>query len=62
MAFLSGNISNMRLPCASMAQVSVEVQPGTKEGSIISSLGMAISIIINVSVLSIGGILGNTVL
>lgn len=62
MAFLSGNISNMRLPCASMAQVSADVQPGTKEGSIISSLGMAISVIINISVLSIGVILGNSVL
>ena len=27
MAFLSGNISNMRVPCASMAQVSAGVEP-----------------------------------
>ncbi|WP_270284331.1 hypothetical protein [[Clostridium] scindens] len=62
MAFLSGNISNMRLPCASMAQISADVEPGTNEGSIISTLGMAVSIVVNVSVLTIGVILGSSVL
>ncbi len=62
MAFLSGNISNMRVPCASMAQVSAGVQPGTEKGQIISVIGMATSIIINVSVLTIGVILGSSVL
>lgn len=62
MAFLSGNISNMRVPCASMAQVSVGVEPGTPEGSIIATLGMAVSIVINTTVLSVGVILGSSVL
>ena len=62
MALLSGNISNMRIPCASMAQVAAEVEPGTEKGSIIATLGMAVSIIINVSVLTIGAILGSSVL
>lgn len=62
MAFLSGNISNMRIPCASMAQVAAEVEPGTEKGSVIATLGMAVSIIINVSVLTIGAILGTSVL
>ena len=62
MAFLSGNISNMRIPCASMAQVAAEVEPGTEKGSIIATLGMAVSIIINVSVLTIGAILGSSLL
>lgn len=62
MAFLSGNISNMRVPCASMAQISAGVEPGTDEGSIISTIGMATSIIINISVLTIGVILGASVL
>lgn len=62
MAFLSGNISNMRLPCASMAQVAANVEPGTEKGSIIATLGMAISVIINVSVLTFGVILGSNIL
>lgn len=62
MAFLSGNIGNMRVPCASMAQVAAKVEPGTEKGSIVATLGMAVSIIINVSVLTIGVILGNSIL
>ncbi|MCD8089250.1 MAG: hypothetical protein LUD81_01250 [Clostridiales bacterium] len=62
MAFLSGNISNMRVPCASMAQAAAEVDPGTEQGSIIATLGMAMSIVINISVLTIGVILGSSVL
>lgn len=62
MAFLSGNISNMRVPCASMAQVSAEVEPGTQEGSVIATLGMAVSVIINIAVLTVGVIAGSSVL
>ncbi len=62
MAFLSGNISNMRIPCSSMAQVAADVKPGTEEGSVIATIGMAVSIIINVAVLTIGAILGASVL
>lgn len=62
MAFLSGNISNMRVPCASMAQVAADVEPGSEKGSIIATIGMAVSIIINISVLTIGVILGSSIL
>ena len=62
MAFLSGNISNMRIPCASMAQLSAEVEPGTEKGSVIATLGMAVSIVINLCVLTIGVILGSSIL
>ena len=62
MAFLSGNISNMRIPCASVAQASCDVKPGTPEGNVIATLGMATSIVINVAVLTIGVILGEKVL
>lgn len=62
MAFLSGNISNMRIPCASMAQVAAGVKPGTDEGSVIATLGMAISVVINVTVLTIGAVAGTSLL
>lgn len=62
MAFLSGNISNMRVPCASIAQKAAEVEPGTEKGSVIATLGMAVSIVINVAVLTVGVILGSSVL
>ena len=62
MAFVSGNISNMRIPCASMAQISAEVEPGTDKGSIIATIGMGVSIVINTLVLTIGVIAGSSIL
>ena len=62
MAFLSGNISNMRVPCASMAQISAEAEPGTEEGAVIATIGMAVSVLINVTVLTVGVVLGTIVL
>ncbi|HBF2860807.1 TPA: hypothetical protein KN184_000116 [Clostridioides difficile] len=62
MSFLSGNISNMRLPCSIAAQKVAEVESGTEEGSIISTIGIAVSILVNISILTIGVILGGSVL
>ncbi|NUB93825.1 hypothetical protein HT576_22895 [Haloterrigena sp. SYSU A121-1] len=54
MAFLSGNISNLRLPCAAAAQESADVQTGTPQGSIISTIAIAASIVVNTTLLGIG--------
>ena len=62
MAFLSGNISNMRVPCASMAQISAEVEPGTEQGSVIATIGMSVSIIINVAFMTLGAVAGSAII
>lgn len=54
MAFLSGNISNLRLPCAAAAQESADVETGTPKGSIISTIAIAASIGVNTTLLGIG--------
>lgn len=54
MAFLSGNISNLRLPCAAAAQESTGVETGTPRASIISTIAIAASIAVNVVVLTVG--------
>lgn len=59
---LSGNISNMRVPCAAVAQTSAGVEAGTEEGSIIGTLGISVSIVINVLILSVGVIGGQKIL
>mgnify|MGYP003218169107 CR=1 FL=1 len=54
MSFLSGNIGNMRVPCAVVAQESLGVEPGTKK----AELGIAGSIFTNtimVTIAAIGG-------
>ncbi len=62
MAFLSGNISNLRVPCSSVAQKAAEVEEGTPEGSIFSTIGVAVSIVVNLVILTIGVLLGSQVL
>ncbi|ELZ29386.1 hypothetical protein C474_13389 [Halogeometricum pallidum JCM 14848] len=56
MAFLSGNISNLRLPCAAAAQESTDVEPGTPQASIISTVAIAASIFVNTVMLGIGAV------
>lgn len=62
MAFLSGNIGNLRLPASVAAQEAANVKPGTEQGTIIATLGVAISIIVNIVMLTVGVILGASVL
>ena len=62
MAFISGNISNLRIPASAVSQKVAGVEPGTKEGNIISTLGMAVSIIVNIVILSIGVFAGSAIL
>lgn len=62
MAFCTGNISNLRIPCATVAQKVADVEPGTPEGNIVATLGMAVSVLSNIAVLTVGVILGTTLL
>ncbi|UQZ89765.1 hypothetical protein C4J81_11320 [Deltaproteobacteria bacterium Smac51] len=62
MAFISGNIGNLRIPCAMVAQKVAGVEPGTNEGAIIATLGMAVSIVVNTVILTAGVIAGASVL
>ena len=53
MSFLSGNIGNMRVPCSSVAQEVIGTTPGTKKAELVSTLGIAGSIITNLIVVTI---------
>lgn len=58
MSFLSGNIGNMRVPCAVVAQESLGVEPGTKKAELIATLGIAGSIFTNTIMITIAAIGG----
>lgn len=58
MAFLSGNIANMRVPCAIIAQDVVGTKPGTNEAEVVATLGMAGSVITNLIVTTLAAIGG----
>ncbi len=62
MSFLSGNISNLRVPASAIAQEAAGVKEGSDEGTIIATIGIAVSIFINIIILTIGVLLGSWVL
>jgi hypothetical protein len=51
LGFLTGNIGNMCLPCASIAQSVVGAEPGTKKGEITASLAIAAASLVNIIIL-----------
>ncbi|MDC3413989.1 small-conductance mechanosensitive channel [Aquibacillus sp. 3ASR75-11] len=59
LAFLTGNIGNMCLPCASIAQNVVGAEPGTKKGEITASLAIATASIVNIVMLLIAILAGS---
>lgn len=62
MVCLSGNISNVRIPCAAIAQESIGVKPGTKKAELVSTIGIAGSIVTNIIVVSIAAFGGATLM
>lgn len=59
---IAGNTSNLRVPCAVMAQKEAGVEVGTPEGSVISTLAIATSCFINIPILAIGAIASSVIL
>jgi len=59
---VAGNTSNMRIPCAVMAQKSVGVEAGTPEGSLISTLGICTSVFVNIPILAVGAVLSSIIM
>ncbi|HBW38134.1 MAG: membrane protein [Peptococcaceae bacterium BRH_c23] len=62
MAFITGNISNLRVPAAAVSQKVAGVDPGSKEGAIVATLGMAVSVIVNIVILAVGVFAGTVIL
>jgi hypothetical protein len=62
MSFISGNIGNLRLPASVAALESSGIEPGTEKGTVIATLGVAVSIMVNIVMLTVGVVLGASVL
>lgn len=58
MICLSGNISNVRIPCAVVTQQTLGVTPGTKKAELVSTIGIAGSIVTNIIVVTIAAVGG----
>ena len=57
LSFVTGNISNLKLPCALSALESAEVKANSEEGEIISTIAIAVSSIVTTVVIIIGVLL-----
>ena len=61
LSFLSGNIGNMRLPCAALALDATNTEPGTLQAEVVSTLGICGSIITNLFFVLLAAIVGASV-
>ena len=61
LAFLTGNIANMCLPCSSAAQKSVDAEPGSQKAEVAGVFGIAVASLTNIILLVIM-IIGGTYL
>lgn len=57
LSFVTGNISNLKLPCAVNAMEHADVKPSTEEGEIISTIAIAVSSIVTTLIIVLGVVL-----
>jgi hypothetical protein len=54
MSFITGNVSNLKLPCAINAQKITEVKQGTEEEELVTTVSIAVSSIVTTIVIAVG--------
>lgn len=57
LSFVSGNISNLKLPCALAGMENAKVRPNTEEGEVISTIAAGVSAIVTTIVIAAGVLL-----
>ena len=57
LSFVTGNISNLKLPCAINALENAKADPKSEEGEIISTIAIAVSSIVTIIIIAIGVLL-----
>ena len=57
LSFVTGNISNLKLPCALNALEQAEVKAGSDEGEVVSTIAIAVSSIVTTLIVAIGAVL-----
>ena len=54
LSFVTGNISNLKLPCGLNAMENAKVHPNTEEGEVISTISIAVSSLTTTAVIAVG--------
>lgn len=62
LAFVTGNIANLKLPCAISAMDTAKVRPNTEEGEVITTIAIASSAIVTTVIIALGVLLFTPIL
>jgi len=54
LGFVTGNLTNLKVPCAINAMSAAKVEPGTDEGEIVSTIAIAVSSIVTTLIITLG--------
>lgn len=57
LGFVTGNLSNLKVPCALNSMERAGVQQGTEEGEVISTIAIATSALVNTLIIALGVLL-----
>ncbi len=57
LGFVTGNLSNLKVPCALNAMESAKVEAGSEEGEVISTIAIATSAIVTTIIIALGVLL-----
>lgn len=57
LGFITGNLSNLKVPCALNAMESAKVEPDSEEGEVISTIAIAVSSIVTTVIIAVGVLL-----
>lgn len=60
LGFVTGNLTNLKVPCALNAMETAKVKAGTEEGEAISTIAIAVSSIVTTSIIFVGILLLST--
>jgi len=61
MSMTTGNVANLRLPCAAVAQAVAGVPEGTRLGAVIACIGIAVSVVVGIVGVFFGSLAGGWV-
>ncbi|MEE1138154.1 MAG: hypothetical protein U0M02_06720 [Acutalibacteraceae bacterium] len=62
LSFVTGNISNLKLPCGLKAMENAKVRANTEEGEVVSTIAIAVSAIVTTVVIAVGVLVFSPVL
>ncbi|MCT4563310.1 MAG: hypothetical protein N4A68_03140 [Maledivibacter sp.] len=57
LVFVTGNLTNLKIPCALMAMDNADVKPQSDEGEVIAAIAVAVSSIVTIIIVFIGMLL-----